>query len=245
LPLSKVKIPSPAVELLKNETPDEEPRTSVPPRRLKILLPAVELSKNETFDPWARSTVAPKRLKVAVSAVEVPKNWTWLINVCGAVPPRSVKTVPLPAVESSLNTITPWLSRCVAVTVKFCVTPELFVIPAPLTVKVTFAVVVLKLLAPGLNTKLLTSVLADREISAVFERSNIATSSGPFGMVLGVQFSAVFQSLLIGVMLQVALPAYTALSAPSESVRMMAQARMGVFTAAIMPTAPFKSKADS
>ena len=37
------------------------------------------------------------------------------------------------------------------------------------------------------------------------ESPKVATSSGPFGTVFGVQFSAVFQSLLIGLVLQVAL----------------------------------------
>jgi len=61
----------------------------------------------------------------------------------------------------------------------------------------------------------------------------------------GVQLAAVFQSLLIGFMLQVALSALTAFSAPSENVTTVAQDRMGDFMAAIMPMAPFKRKTDS
>ena len=70
-------------------------------------------------------------------------------------------------------------------------------------------------------------------------------SAGPLGTVAGVQFAAVFQSLLIGWRFQVALSAQTAFSALSASVRIMAQHRMEDFMAAIMPTALFKRQADS
>jgi hypothetical protein len=125
-------------------------------------------------------------------------------------------------------------------------------IPVPLMVNVTSVwvnsglAVMLKLLAPGLKTIAVTSVVsAERVRSAILEVSKVATSFGPFGMVLGVQFSAVFQSLLIGVMLQVALSAWTAFSAPSASVRMMALDRMGAFMAPITPMSSFESKANS
>ena len=45
------------------------------------------------------------------------------------------------------------------------------------------------------------------EMSVVVEESKVAVSLGPFGTVGGVQFAAVFQSLLIGFRFHVALPA--------------------------------------
>ena len=66
----------------------------------------------------------------------------------------------------------------------------------------------LKLLAPGLKTIDDTSTgLAEKVRAVVFERPKVAVSLGPLGTVAGVQFAAVFQSLLIGLALQVALPA--------------------------------------
>jgi len=58
-------------------------------------------------------------------------------------------------------------------------------------------------------------VPVETEISVVFETSKVATSAGPFGIVGGIQFVAVFQSPVSGVALQVALPAYTVESASS------------------------------
>ena len=42
---------------------------------------------------------------------------------------------------------------------------------------------------------------------ARLEKANVAISAGPFGTVFGVQLVAVFQSSLVGLALQVALPA--------------------------------------
>ena len=62
-------------------------------------------------------------------------------------------------------------------------------------------------LAPGVNAMLFTSIDEAIETLTVLETPKVATSFGPFGTVAGVQFAAVFQSLLIGLELQVALPA--------------------------------------
>jgi hypothetical protein len=61
--------------------------------------------------------------------------------------------------------------------------------------------------ATGLKTIPSTSTGAERETSVIFEASNVAVSSGPLGTVLGVQLAAVFQSPLVGLRFQVALPA--------------------------------------
>ena len=43
--------------------------------------------------------------------------------------------------------------------------------------------------------------------SVTFDVPNVATSDVPFGTVFGLQFAAVFQSPLVGLVAQVALPA--------------------------------------
>ena len=66
----------------------------------------------------------------------------------------------------------------------------------------------LKLLAPGLKMIDETSIaLVEKERSVVLETAKVAMSEDPFGTVAGSQFSAVFQSPLVGLRLQVALPA--------------------------------------
>lgn len=87
-------------------------------------------------------------------------------------------------------------------------TPELFAVPAPLTVNVNVGpAVIVNALAPGLNTMPFTSVLAEMETPLVLEDANVAVSNGPLGMVGGVQFAAWFQSPVAGLVFQVALPA--------------------------------------
>ncbi len=44
----------------------------------------------------------------------------------------------------------------------------------------------------------LTSVSAEIETLVIFEKANVAISAGPLGTVVGVQFSAVFQSADVG-----------------------------------------------
>lgn len=122
--------------------------------------------------------------------------------------PLPVKTVPRPALALSVNIITPRLPRSSAAAPKFCMIPELLVIPTPLIVSVNVGLaVMINLLAPGLKTMLLASVLAERKTPVVFEMSNVAVSAGPLGTVFGVQLAAVFQSPLVGSSCQVALPA--------------------------------------
>src|SRR5262249_16751043 len=69
-------------------------------------------------------------------------------------------------------------------------------------------------------------------MSVTVETPKVAMSSVPLGTVRGDQFVAVFQSLLIGLVRQVALPAKTALSAPSKTVKRIAQNRRAFLTAA-------------
>src|ERR1043166_726561 len=87
-------------------------------------------------------------------------------------------------------------------------TPELFVMPVPLTLSRKLGgVVMLNALAPGSKAMPFTSTLDESDISVMFEAANVAVSLGPFGTVLGIQLAAVFQSPLIGSSCQVALPA--------------------------------------
>src|SRR5713101_3154109 len=68
--------------------------------------------------------------------------------------------------------------------------------------------VMLKLLAPGLNTIAATSVISVEKVTClILEPANVATSVGPLGTVAGIQLAAVFQSPLVGLRFQVALPA--------------------------------------
>ena len=91
---------------------------------------------------------------------------------------------------------------------KFCEIPELLVMLAPLIVNVNVGLaVILNALAPALNTRSLTSVLADVETLVLLEVAKVAVSAGPFGGLLGVQLVALFQSPVAGVAFQVALPA--------------------------------------
>ena len=113
--------------------------------------------------------------------------------------------VKLPAIALPVKTILP--DPAALALTKFCVTPELFVIPKPLMVKTNAGlVVIVKLLAPGLNTIVFTSVLAEREMSVQFEMANVAVLAAPLGTVGGIQFGTLFQSPLLGLGLHVALP---------------------------------------
>ena len=122
-------------------------------------------------------------------------------------PPFAVNDVPLPAValfvNVSLNTL-----PIPGAAIKFCVTPELFVMPTPLmlSAKSELAVIV-KLLAPGAKVIPSTVVFAEIEMAVVFETANVAVSADPLGTVAGVQFVAVFQSPEPGLRSHIALPA--------------------------------------
>lgn len=88
--------------------------------------------------------------------------------------------------------------------------PELFVMPAPVMFKSVSSLVPIanvKGLAPAPKLKAFTSSSVESEIAVVFETAKVATSSGPFGTIAGVQFAAVFQSPVVGLRFQVALPA--------------------------------------
>ena len=94
---------------------------------------------------------------------------------------------------------------------KFCVIPELFAIPVPLMVSARRGLgLIVKALAPELKTIALTSVFAEGARLVVFEEAKVALSAGPLGTVFGVQLRAVFQSPLVGLRFQVALPAEAA-----------------------------------
>src|SRR5437762_7837906 len=105
-----------------------------------------------------------------------------------------------PAVAPIVNCIIPCGVPLISeVVTKFCVTPELFAIPAPLTVNVNVGTtVIVKALAPALKTMPFTSMLAERKTLVVLEVANVAVSDGPLGMVGGVQFAAWFQSPVAG-----------------------------------------------
>ena len=92
---------------------------------------------------------------------------------------------------------------------KFCVTPESFVIPAPLMVKPEIVPrSIVNALAPAAKTMLLISIEADAsETAVVLDRAKVAISFGPSGTVTGVQLDELFHLTLAGVRFQVALPA--------------------------------------
>jgi hypothetical protein len=69
------------------------------------------------------------------------------------------------------------------------------------------SLVIVKASAPGLKVIPSTSTPAEVERSVTAEVANVAVSAGPFGIVFGIQFAAVFQSPLIGFRFQVALSA--------------------------------------
>jgi hypothetical protein len=109
-----------------------------------------------------------------------------------------VKVVELPAVALFANII-PWRSEGKPIT-KFCVVPELFVMPTPLIVSVNpgLAVMVYGFVAAEVKMMPLTSVCSDIETLVVFERPKVAVSAGPLGTSIGVQLAAVFQSPEMG-----------------------------------------------
>jgi hypothetical protein len=88
------------------------------------------------------------------------------------------------------------------------VIPELFAIPAPLTVNVKGGLaVIVNALAPELNTMPFTSVFADKETAVRLLVANVAVSDGPLGTVEPVQFAAWFQLPDVGFCFHVALSA--------------------------------------
>jgi hypothetical protein len=78
---------------------------------------------------------------------------------------------------------------------RLCPAPELLVTPTPLIVNVTGALAeTANEFAPGSKTISLTSVSLDIETTLWLLVSNMATSFGPLGTIIGDQFAALFQS---------------------------------------------------
>src|SRR5690242_12849424 len=91
---------------------------------------------------------------------------------------------------------------------KVCATRDWFVIPEPPMVNMNLGVAeIVNASASGLKTMPLISTVSARNTSRMSETAKVAVSAGPLGMVLGVQLAAVFQSPLVGLRFQVALPA--------------------------------------
>src|SRR5207249_12222519 len=144
--------------------------------------------------PCEPKVVPPLLIKVPLAALDVLKK---------AVSPSLslaelllVKMMEDPAVALLVKNIRPRLPAPSTAVTKFCVIPELFVMPTPLIVRVNpgSAVMVWGLVAAGVKRMLLTSVFAEIETAVVFERPNVAVSADALGTVMGVQFVAVFQS---------------------------------------------------
>ena len=161
-------------------------------------MPAVEVSKNSVKPPFAPLTAVP----------------------------GLVKAVRLPAVALFVNDMVPKLPAPSTAVTKFCVTPELFVMPTPLMVNVNVGLaVIVNALAPALNTMPFTSVLAERESAVFVDVLNVAVSADELGTVRGIQLLAVSQSPVAGPAFHVALPAKLLLAVASRSVRMVAAER--------------------
>jgi hypothetical protein len=151
---------------------------------LNVAVPAFELSKNSV-----------------VPAVPVPKGSLMLVLL---------NTVLLPAVAPFLNAIVPTLPDRSMFVLNCCVTPELFVIPTPLSVRVVAGPgTVKKEVGWGNELKMisLTSVSAEIKTWVMEEDSKVAVSAGPSGTVMGAQLAALFQLPSPGEVSHVALPA--------------------------------------
>src|SRR4029077_12267863 len=103
----------------------------------------------------------------------------------------------LPAVELALSkNISPARPPTLAA-IKFCVTPELFVIPVPWKNRSLLpSTVIVNALAPELNVIPATVVSAEIPTEVVLEVANVAVSVAALGTVPDDQFVAVFQSAL-------------------------------------------------
>ena len=178
-----VKVPLSAVELAPiplplNSMKPPPPVLLMAPSLLNVALLAVEVSLNSVRPPFGPLVAVPLLIKVALPALEVLLN-----SVMPALPELApellVKDVLLPAVELLLNCM---IEKVALEVTKFCVIPELFVMPVPLIVNVSpvFTVMV-NALAPELKMISATCVLAEMETPVVLETSNVATSDGPLG----------------------------------------------------------------
>ena len=113
----------------------------VPPFAISVALPAVEVVSNSVWPPFAPLTMPPLLVIVAVPAVELSNA---VVPPCAplTVPPRLVKLVEFPAVALFVKNIVPAPAPFVSVT-KFCVVPELLVMPGPLIVSVVCGLAVM------------------------------------------------------------------------------------------------------
>jgi len=85
----------------------------------------------------------------------------------------------------------------VTVVTKFCVTPELLMMPTPLMLSVNTGLLeIVKALAPGLNTMPCTWVKAEVETLVTVDNAKVAVSAAELRTIVGSQFAAVFQSPL-------------------------------------------------
>jgi hypothetical protein len=129
----------------------------------------------------------------------------------------------LPVLALLVKVIVPRFAPLVALT-KFCVIPELFVIPAPLMVRVNVGLAVI-MNGSVSNTIPLTCVFAEMETAVVdgdwTETSNVAMSDTPLGTVFWSQLLAVFQSDVLGAKLHLALPPKVTLGAKTNSISAM------------------------
>src|SRR5713101_5412561 len=188
-----VKVPLPAVEVSRKSVSPPGASLTAVPLVMKVPLPAVEVAKNRVLPLLIKVvslTAPPLLVKVPLPAVEVSRKLV--------LPPKALLTglpllvkVPSPAVEVLRNWIVPWLPAPSTAATKFCMIPELFVMPTPLMVNVNVGLtVIVNALAPELNTMPSTSVLADRWTAVLLEVAKKAVSDGPLGMVAGVQLAA-------------------------------------------------------
>src|SRR5207248_1989634 len=139
--------------------PSSEPMVTLPGRwRLMSRLPAAPVPLLRTFTlavppreplenriepPPAPLAVPPLAINVALPAVEVLKNCVRPPTPPKTVAPLLVKEVMLPAVALLLNNISPLLPAPSTAVTKFCVIPELLVMPVPLRVNVTVGLTVI------------------------------------------------------------------------------------------------------
>jgi hypothetical protein len=152
------------------------------------------------------------------------------------VAPLLVKVVLLPAVALStvallVNIIAPDSPLGLTAVTKFCVVPELLVMPVPLMVNtglaVALTVIVKEFVAKELNVMAATCVgTVTRGDLNVLARLNVAVSPDPLGTVLGVQSNGLLQ--IEPVSFHAALPAKVVLAAESKNNVTVARKKMCV-----------------
>ena len=104
------------------------------PLLMKVALAAVELSKKSTMPPPEMMALPGLLINEASPAVDVSLNSVDPPKIEGAAPPLLMNIVKFPAVALFLKIIVPRPTPTEVT--KFCVVPELFVMPAPLIVNV-------------------------------------------------------------------------------------------------------------